>query len=94
VFSGIREGEGTLLDNTLIFANSDTNFAKLHALDGVPVMTIGKAGGRIKTGLHIAGNGDPISRIGLTVQQIMGLPVDKWGARSLMTSKPVSEILV
>jgi len=94
IFSGIREGDGTLLDNTLIFANSDTNFAKLHALDGVPVMTIGKAGGRIKTGLHIAGNGDPISRIGLTVQQIMGLPVDKWGARSLMTSKPISEILV
>jgi len=37
-----------------------------------------RANGRIKTGLHIDGNGDPISRIGLTVQQIMGVSVDKW----------------
>jgi hypothetical protein len=93
-FADIKEGAGTLLDNTLIFANSDTNYAKMHALDGIPVMTIGKAGGRIKTGYHIAGNGDPITRIGLTVQQVMGLPVQRWGTLSLQTSKPISELMV
>jgi len=57
-------------------------------------MTIGRAGGRIKTGLHIVGNGDPISRVGLTVMQVMGLTIEKWGTGSLQTSKPISEILV
>jgi hypothetical protein len=92
IFSSVREGDGTLLDNSLVFASSDTNFAKVHALDGVPVMTIGSAGGRMKTGLHIAGKGDPISRIGLTVQQIIGISVDSWGTRSLATSKPIAEL--
>jgi hypothetical protein len=93
-FADIKEGDGTLLDNTLIFANSDTNFAKLHALDGIPVMTIGKAGGRLKTGYHITGNGDPISRIGLTCQQALGMQVGKWGTLSMQTSKTITEILV
>ena len=93
-FASIKEGDGTLLDNTLIFANSDTNYAKMHALDGIPVMLIGKAGGRLKTGYHITGNGDPISRIGLTAQQAMGLQIQKWGSASMQTSKPISEIMV
>ncbi|MCB2106073.1 MAG: DUF1552 domain-containing protein [Rhodobacteraceae bacterium] len=92
-FASIKEGDGTLLDNTIIYANSDTNYAKLHALDGIPVMTIGKGGGALNTGYHINGNGDPISRIGLTVQQAMGLQIQKWGSLSMETSKPVSEIL-
>jgi len=93
-FASIKEGDGTLLDNTLIFANSDTSFAKLHLLDGIPVMTVGSAGGRLKTGMHIDGKGDPISRIGLTVQRALGLPADKWGSASMQTSKAISEVLV
>ena len=57
------------------------------------MMTIGKAGGKLKTGMYIAGNGDPITRVGLTLQQLMGLPVDKWGTGSLQTSKIITEIL-
>ena len=93
-FKSIKEGDGTLLDNTLIFANSDTSFARLHALDNIPVMTIGSGGNRVKTGMHINGNGEPLSRIGFTVQQALGIQVDKWGAGGMQTSKPLSEILV
>jgi hypothetical protein len=92
-FVSLPEGDGTVLDNTLIFANSDTNFAKLHALDGIPVMTIGKAGGRLKTGRYVDGHGDPISRIGLTCQQALGMPVERWGTASLQTTKPIAELL-
>ena len=92
-FASIREGGGTVLDNTLLFAYTDTSYAKIHALDGVPMMTIGKAGGRVKTGLHVASSGDPVTAVGLTAQQVMGLQVDKWGAKSLQTGKTVSEIL-
>ena len=93
-FAQVREGDGTLLDNCMIFAHTDTNYARLHALDGIPMMSVGKAGGRIKTGMHIAGNGDPVTRVGLTMMQVMGLAVDQWGTRSLKTSKPVTEIVV
>ena len=93
-FASIREGDGTLLDNTLIFANTDTNYARYHAIDGVPIMTAGKAGGRIRTGLHIVGNGDPTTRVGLTAMQAMRLPIQTWGTNSMQTSKVISEILV
>jgi hypothetical protein len=58
------------------------------------MMTAGSAGGRIKTGLHVAGESTPVSRVGLTLQQVMGVPVDKWGSGSLETNKSISEILV
>ncbi|MCU0760928.1 MAG: DUF1552 domain-containing protein [Steroidobacteraceae bacterium] len=92
-FKSIPEGAGTLLDNVLIFAATETNYARVHSIDGVPVFTAGHAGGRIKTGLHVVGNGDPITRVGLTAMQIMGLSLDTWGTRSLQTSKTISEIV-
>jgi hypothetical protein len=94
IFASTREGDGTLLDNVLLIAGSETSFARTHSIDDVPFMTVGRAGGRIKTGYHVIGNGDPSTRIGLTAMQIMGLPVDSWGTRSLKTSKTISDILV
>jgi len=93
-FKDIREGDGTLLDNTLIFANSDTGNSRIHSVDDIPVMLIGSGGGRVKSGLHIAGNGDPITRIGLTALQVMGIPIERWGTGSLETTKTISEVLV
>jgi hypothetical protein len=89
----IREGDGTLLDNSLVFAHSDSSVARMHSILGVPMMIAGKAGGRIKTGLHIDGRSDAITRVGLTLQQVMGVPVERWGTNSMETSAPVSEIL-
>ena len=93
-FKNVREGDGTLLDNTLIFASSDTGNSRIHSVDNIPVMLIGNAGGRLKTGNHIVGNGDPNSRIGLTTMQVMGINVDRWGTGSMETTKTISEILV
>ena len=55
-------------------------------------MTAGRAGGRIATGRHIAGTGDPVTRIGLTMQQLMGLPVERWGIGAMETKDPVGEL--
>jgi hypothetical protein len=92
-FAAIREGDGNLLDNVLIFAATETNYARVHSIDGVPAYTIGKAGGRMKTGMHVVGNGDPITRVGFTAMRAMGLPLEKWGTQSLQTSKVISEVL-
>lgn len=92
-FKAVREGAGTLLDNTLILAGSETCFAKVHSVDDIPFMSAGRAGGRIKTGIHVVGNGDPITRVGLTAMRVMGVPIDRWGAKSLATGKEIGEIL-
>jgi hypothetical protein len=92
-FKDVREGDGTLLDNTLIYANSDTGNSRIHSVDNIPIMTIGNAGGRIKTGNHVVGNGDPTSRIGLTALQVMGVNVNRWGTGSMETDKTIAEIL-
>ena len=89
----VKEGDGTLLDHSLLLAYTDTGFAKLHTLDNIPMLLAGSASGRVKTGYHIAGESSPVTRVGLTVQQAMGIPIDKWGSGSMATAKPVSEIL-
>ena len=90
---GFREGDGTLLDRMLLFATTDVSYAKIHSLENFPMLTAGAAGGRLKTGLHIAAKGDPTSRVGLTIQQALGLPVSTWGTQSMATSKTFTELL-
>jgi hypothetical protein len=90
---GIKEGRGTLLDNTLVLAHSETEFAKFHTIDNIPIMTAGSAGGRMKTGIYVDGAGTPVSRIGLTLQQVMGVSLDKWGAKSMETGKSLGEVV-
>ena len=91
--AGIKEGDGTLLDNTLLFAHSDCSIAKSHAVEGIPMMVIGGAQGRIKTGYHKAGRADAATRVGLSIQQAMGLQVEKWGTKSMDTNRTVTELV-
>jgi hypothetical protein len=91
---GVKEGDGTLLDHSLVLAYTDTSNAKLHAVDGIPMFLAGSASGRMKTGMHYAGTSTTVARVGLTVQQAMGLSVDRWGTDSNMTNKPISEIMI
>jgi hypothetical protein len=89
----IKEGDGTLLDHSLVLAYTDTSNAKLHAVDGIPMFLAGSASGRMKTGIHFSGASTTVARVGLTVQQIMGLSIDRWGVDSNMTNKPISEVM-
>src|SRR5690606_14985715 len=63
-FADFKEGDGSLLDNVLIVANSDHGLARIHALDGMALFTAGKAGGKVKTGLHIDGGSTAATRLG------------------------------
>jgi hypothetical protein len=57
------------------------------------MMTAGSAGGRLKTGIYVDGAGSPISRVGLTMQQVMGVAVDTWGTQSMQTNRGVTEVM-
>ena len=89
----IPEGDGTLLDNCLILAHSDCSIAKSHAVEGIPSMVAGNGGGAVRTGYHLAGNGDSIARLGLTVQQAMGVQVERWGKLSMETNRTIAELI-
>ena len=90
---GIREGDGTVLDRALVLWQTDHGDARVHSLTEVPVFTVGSGGGRLKTGIHVAAPGDPVTRVGLTVQQALGVPVRTWGERSNETTRTITEIM-
>lgn len=89
----IKEGDGTLLDNCLVFGYSDSGYAKNHSVENIPVLMAGGARGAHKSGKHIQGNGDPISRVALTAQQLAGLPAGTFGGGAMRTTKAVTEII-
>ena len=93
-FGKVKEGDGTLLDNSLIIGSTDHSLARIHSVDGLPMFTAGSAGGRIKTGLHIDGKGTPATRLGYTAMRTMGIDTESWGSGSNATSQELSEILV
>jgi hypothetical protein len=84
----IPEGDGTVLDHSLVMAFTDQSYARIHAVDGLPVLLAGGAGGRLKTGYHVARDNSPVSRVGLTVQKALGLSLDSWGQDSLLVKTP------
>lgn len=89
----IQEGEGTLLDRSLVYAFTDHGEARLHSMKNLPVFTAGSAGGRLKTGLHISAEGDAATRVGFTIQKALGVVTNKWGVESNEVTTPFSEVL-
>ena len=92
-FAKAKEGDGSVLDNCLIYATTDHGYARVHSLDGMPMFTAGRAGGRMKTGMHIDLKGDAGTRVGYTALKVMGVQTPQWGTKSNLTSKEVGEIL-
>jgi hypothetical protein len=93
--SKMKEGDGTLLDNSLVVAHSDQGLARVHSLDGMAMFTAGRAGGKVKTGIHVSGNGTAaVTQLPYTAMRVMGLDLPSWGTKSNTVSKVISEILV
>jgi hypothetical protein len=89
----IKEGDGNLLDRSIVMYSTDGGYARTHSTDNIPMMTIGKAGGRLKTGIHVQAAGDTAARVGLTVMQALGVPIGTWGTESNRTSKTITEVM-
>ncbi len=92
-FANFEEGDGTLLDNVLIYAMTDVGNARIHSVDGMPAFMAGRAGGRIKTGMHIDAGATTVARLGYTALRVMGVDTPSWGTNSNNVSDPVGEIL-
>ncbi len=89
----IKEGEGTVLDNSLIMAFSDTGYAKIHSIENIPMFLAGRAGGRHKAGQHIHVTGESVTRVSLTAMQLAGAPVGEFGSGTMKTTRPIIEVM-
>jgi hypothetical protein len=92
--AAIKEGDGHLIDNVLVYGTTDHGYARVHSLDNMPAFTAGRAGGKVRTGQHIDLGGTAGTRIGLTAMKVVGVDTNTWGANSNTTSKTVGEMLV
>jgi hypothetical protein len=68
------DGDGSLLDNTLLIYGSPMGDSNLHNHKRVPFFMAGRAGGAIKGGVHLkAPNETPLANVMLSVLQALGL---------------------
>jgi hypothetical protein len=77
------DGDGTLLDNTLVLYGSPMGNSNVHNHKRCPLFLAGHAGGKLRGGLHIkATDGTPMANPLLAVAQTLGLDMDKFGDSS------------
>lgn len=76
----IREGEGTLLDNTMLIYGSGIGDGNRHNHDDLPILLAGGGGGTISTGRHIKyENGTPMTNLYLSMLDRVGAKVESLG---------------
>ena len=70
---GIREGEGTLLDQSLILWGSGIKHGDYHSLTDLPLILAGGAGGKVSLGRHVRyPQAQPHANLLLTLMNLMG----------------------
>jgi len=75
----IREGDGTLLDHSVILCTTDCSYGRTHSLDEYPLVLAGGGSGALRRGVHLRAQGENASRVMLSVLQAMGLPAAEYG---------------
>jgi hypothetical protein len=74
------DGDGTVLDNTLLLYGSAMGDSNVHNHKRVPLFLAGHAGGRLPGGLHLrVDDGTPVANAMLSVLHTLGLEIDKFG---------------
>jgi Protein of unknown function (DUF1552) len=68
------DGEGNLLDNTMIVYGSPMGNSNIHNHKHCPLFLVGRAGGELKGGVHVkAADGTPMANAMLTMLHKLGL---------------------
>jgi hypothetical protein len=76
----IREGERTLLENSMILFGSSMSDGNRHDPANLPIILAGRGGGRIDTGRHIASpKNTPLCNLYVSMLDRMGTPVEAFG---------------
>jgi uncharacterized protein DUF1552 len=74
------DGDGNLLDHSLIYFGSGMSNGNLHDRSNPPALLIGGAHGKLKGDRHIVAKKEPTANLLLAIAQLYGAQVDKFGA--------------
>jgi len=78
--AAIKEGERTLLDNSMVLFGSSMSDGNRHDPANLPILLAGRGGGKLKPGRHIASpKGTPLCNLYVSMLDHMGTPVEKFG---------------
>ena len=76
----IREGEGTLLDHSILTYGAALGDPNVHDHIHLPTLIAGRGHGQIKTGRHLRyPEGTPMSNLHLALLDLSGVPTEKLG---------------
>lgn len=76
----VKEGEGTLLDNSLLMFGSSMGDGNAHEPRNLPIILAGRAGGALESGRYLASPKDtPLCNVYVSMLQKMGLGIDRFG---------------
>ncbi len=74
------DGDGSLLDHSLIMYGSGMGNGNLHRHTDLPILLAGKLGGKYKTGYHYDYKMDtPMANLLVTILDNAGIPIEKLG---------------
>ena len=76
----LREGDGSVLDHSMLVYGSGISDGDRHNHDDLPILIAGKGGGAFKTGRHVRyGKNTPLNNLYLTMLERMGTPTPRLG---------------
>ena len=79
----IREGDGTLLDRSVVLFGSGMGHSDNHTAQRIPVVLAGKGGGMLKTGRYLRySKNQELGRLHLTLMQKFGVDVNSYSNAS------------
>jgi len=78
--AAIREGDGTLLDHSLVVCGSSLCDGNKHEPSNLPILLAGGGGGRVLSGRHLAyPKGTPLCQLWLGLLRRVGVPAESFG---------------
>ncbi|HUQ94810.1 MAG TPA: DUF1552 domain-containing protein [Bryobacteraceae bacterium] len=75
----MKEGEGTVLDNSMILLGAGLRDGDKHDPHNLPLVIGGRAGGRLASGQHLVyGEDTPLANLYVSMLDAFGTPVDRF----------------
>lgn len=81
-FKGVREGEGTLLDASMVLYASGMSNGNRHSRENLPILLAGRAGGTLRPGRYVDYDWSeltPLSNLYVEMLTRLGVPTQRFG---------------
>jgi hypothetical protein len=75
----VPEGDGSLLDNVLLFWPNELSQAQIHERKRLPYVLAGRAGGQLQTGRFLQYEGEPHNLLLASFMEMFGIPTEVFG---------------